>query len=148
MKIVICGSIAFYDEMLKVKDELETLGHEVKLPPAEVKDKDGNSISVQEYYELRKSETSDDSWIWERKNEAMKKHFGKIEWSEGVLILNYSKKGVENYIGGNTLLEMGVALHLGKKMFILNNIPDLSYKEEILAMKPIIVSGDLSKIVG
>ena len=146
MKITICGSIAFYDEMLKVKGELESLGHEVKLPPIEVKDKNGNIISVQKFYELRKNETSDDSWIWERKNEAMKQHFNKIEWSEGVLILNCDKKGVENYIGGNTLLEMGVALHLGKKMFILNDIPDLSYKEEVLGMKPFVIRGDLSKI--
>ena len=146
MKIVICGSIDFYDEMLKIKGELETLGHEVKLPPAEVKDKDGNIISVQEYYKLRKSETNNDSWIWGRKNKSMKEHMNKIAWSEGVLVLNYDKKEVENYIGGNTLLEMGVALHLGKKMFILNNIPNLSYKEEILGMKPFVIRGDLGKI--
>jgi len=35
MKITICGSIAFYKEMEEVKEQLEKLGHEVKLPPSQ-----------------------------------------------------------------------------------------------------------------
>ena len=33
MKITICGSIAFFDEMLKVKEDLESRGHTVQIPP-------------------------------------------------------------------------------------------------------------------
>ena len=147
MKITICGSIAFYDEMLEIKKRLESLNHEVKLPPVDVKDENGNIISVKEYYNKRKAETNENSWIWARKNEAMKEHLSKVEWADAILVLNYDKKGVKNYVGGNTLLEMGVAFHLGKKMFLLNNIPDLSYKEEILGMKPIVINGDFGKIL-
>lgn len=146
MRITICGSIAFWDEMLKVKEKLESLNHEVKLPPMEVKDEDGNILSVQEYYNKRKAETSDTSWIWDRKNEAMREHFNKIKWADCVLVLNFDKNDVKNYVGGNTLLEMGVALHLEKKIFLLNGIPDLSYKEEILGMKPVVLFGDIGKI--
>ena len=46
MNITICGSIAFYDEMLDAKKKLEQLGHRVKLPPFEVKDENGNMIPV------------------------------------------------------------------------------------------------------
>lgn len=147
MKITICGSIAFYDEMLDIKGKLEQLGHQVKLPPFEIKDENGNMISVKEYYSRRKSETDNMSWIWDRKEEAMRLHFQKVEWSEAVLILNHDKNNIPNYIGANTLLEMGLAFHLNKKLFLLNDIPEMNYKEEILGMKPLVINGDLTKIL-
>ena len=55
MKITICGSAVFYDEMLGIKKKLEQLGHQVKLPPSKIKDGNGNMISVKEYYSRRKS---------------------------------------------------------------------------------------------
>ena len=38
MKITICGSIAFYEEMEKIKKDLENIGHNVMIPllPVEV----------------------------------------------------------------------------------------------------------------
>lgn len=146
MKITLCGSIAFYDEMLDVKNQLENLGHEIKLPPFEIKDENGNMIPVKEYYARRKAETDDTSWVWEAKKEAMKMHFEKVEWSDAVLILNYDKNDIANYVGANTLLEMGLAFHLNKRVFLLNDIPEISYKEEILGMKPEIINRDLTRI--
>ena len=147
MKITICGSIAFYNEMLKTKEELEKLGHEVKLPPSELNDGNGNPISALQFYEIRKTSSSNDGWIWERKEEAMKRHFDKIVWSDAILVLNYAKNNIEGYVGANTLMEMGLALHLNKRIYLLNQIPELSYKEEILGAKPIIINGDLNKIM-
>jgi len=146
MNITICGSIAFYDEMIQVKEQLESLGHTIKLPPIEVKDKDGNLISVKKYYELRKNETDDVSWIWDRKKEAMEAHFDKVAWSDAILVLNYEKNNIKGYVGANTFLEMGLAMHLNKKIFLLNEIPEIGSKEEILGMKPIVVHGDLNKL--
>lgn len=146
MKITICGSIYFYKKMLEIKQDLEKLGHEVDLPPFEIKNEKGEMISVAEYYSQRKSETSDTGWIWDRKEEAIRMHFNKIEWSDAILVLNYDKNGISNYIGGNTFLEMGVAFHIGKKIYLINDIPEISYKEEILGMKPIVIFGDLSGI--
>ncbi len=146
MNITICGSIAFYDEMLDIKKNLENLGHKVKLPLSEVKDEKGNMIPVKEYYAKRKAEINDTSWIWDRKEEAMRLHFQKIEWSDAILILNHNKNNIPNYVGANTLLEMGLAFHLNKKLFLLNDIPEISYKEEILGMKPTVISQDLTKI--
>jgi len=146
MNITLCGSIAFYDKMLEVKEALEKMGHNVKLPPIEVKDENGAMIPVMKYYEIRKNTSDDDSWIWKRKEEAMRMHFDKVEWSEAVLILNYDKNNVKGYIGANTLLEMGLAFHLRKKIFLLNRIPEIGYKEEILGMGPFVIDGDLGKI--
>jgi hypothetical protein len=146
MKITICGSIAAFDEMLATQKELEKMGHEVKLPPTEVIGPDGQMMSVVDYYEKRRAANNDESWVWEMKRTAINKHFEKIEWSDAVLILNHDKKGIAGYIGGNTLIEMGVAFYLKKPIYLLNPIPELSYKEEILGMWPIIIDGNLSKI--
>ncbi len=146
MKITICGSIAFYDQMRNTKKELESLGHEVNLPPFEVKDQKGDMISVKDYYSQRKEEKNENSWIWDRKEEAIKAHFKKIEWSDAILVLNYEKNNLPGYIGANTLIEMGLSLYLNKKIFLLNKIPEINYKEEILGMKPQVIDQNLSKI--
>jgi len=146
MKITICGSIAFYNEMLDVKQKLEELGHEVKLPPHEVQDASGVMIPVKEFYARRKVAGLDETWIWDRKGEAIRWHFQKVEWSDAIIVLNYDKNGVSDYIGANTLLEIGLAFHLNKKIFLLHSIPEMSYKEEILGMKPVVLKGDLEQI--
>ena len=43
-------------------------------------------------------------------------------------------------------MEMGIALYLNKKIYLLNQIPEIPYKEEILRMSPIIINKDLTKI--
>lgn len=146
MKITICGSIAFFEEMLVAKEALEKLGHEVDLPPTKIKDDKGNYISVSEYYEIRKS-ASPEPWVWGAKKEAMLEHFAKIEWADAILVLNIEKKGVAGYIGANTLIEMGLAMFLKKPIYLLNEIPVLDCSEEILGMQPIVIAGDLNKIL-
>jgi len=146
MKITICGSIAFFPEMQRVKKQLEEAGYEVGLPPSEIKDENGQLIPIVDYYKIRQTAKDDENWIWDRKSELMMIHFQKIEQSDSILVLNYDKKGVKNYVGGNTLIEIGLALFLKKKIYFLNGIPELPYKEELLGMKPIILNGDLAKI--
>lgn len=146
MKITLCGSIAFYDEMLITQKKLEALGHVVSLPPAEISGEFGQKIPTKEYYSIRKTTHARDGWIWEAKETAMREHFNKVMTSDAVLILNYSKNDIENYIGGNTLLEMGVAFHLKKAIFLLNPIPEMCYHDEILGLQPLVINGDLSLI--
>ncbi|HED38482.1 MAG TPA: hypothetical protein ENI76_09610 [Ignavibacteria bacterium] len=147
MKITICGSIAFYDEMLDIKSKLELSGHKVKLPPHEIKDDSGAMISVKEYYTKRKSTTDNDSWVWDRKTEAITNHFDKVCWADVILVTNYNKNDINGYVGGNTLIEMGVAFFLKKPIYLLKQIPKISYKEEIIGMKPVVINNDLEKIV-
>lgn len=147
MKITICGSIAFYDEMMETKRKLEDFGHQVDLPPFEIKDEKGELIPIKDYYALRKAEKDDDSWIWERKAEVIMLHFRKIEWCDAVIILNHEKNGIEGYVGANTLVDMGLAFYLGKPIYLLNGIPEISYKEEILGMRPVLIDGNLEMII-
>jgi hypothetical protein len=146
MKITLCGSIVFHNEALSIKKELEKLGCEVKLWPIRIKDNDGNPIPIQEYYKIRKKASNDERWVWNRKAEAIENHFNKVAWSDAILVLNYEKNNVKSYIGGNTLMEIGIAFYLKKKIYLLNEVPELPYKEEILGVKPIILNNDLSKI--
>lgn len=154
MKITICGSIACVDEMIAAKTLLESRGHEVDMPPLQIPDGSGSFMTVQEYHTRRHAaadsgDLKDVEWIWEQKNHAIKDHFRKIEWSDAILVLNYPKRGINGYIGGNTLIEMGIALHLGKRIFLMFPVPaagTISYREEVLGMLPTILDGDLLKI--
>ena len=62
------------------------------------------------------------------------------------MVVNFDKNGIENYIGGNVFLEMGAGFVFEKPIYLLNPIPKQDNYEEILALEPIIIGGDLSKI--
>lgn len=130
--------------MQEICAELESFGHEVKLPPSMIEDDHGQMISVLDYYTQRKKEANDDSWIWQRKSEAMRSHFKKVEWADVILVANEDKRGIQSYIGANTLLEMGLAFHLGKPIYLLNKIPNIESREEILGMKSIELYGSIA----
>jgi len=42
---------------------------------------------------------------------------------------------------------MSFAYILKKKIYLLNPIPDMIYTDEIIAMHPIVLNGDLTKIL-
>jgi len=70
-----------------------------------------------------------------------------IKKSDAILVLNYDRKGIKNYIGGNTLMEIGFAHVLEKKIFLMNPIPDIEYyRSEIEAVRPVIIEQDSDKI--
>lgn len=70
----------------------------------------------------------------------------KAKESDAIIVINVDKNGIKNYIGGNTFLEMGFAYVLDKKLFLLNDIPKVNYKDEIVALKPIILNGNIELI--
>ena len=79
--------------------------------------------------------------------DAIREFWNLMQGADAILVANYDKHGIANYIGGNTFLEMGFAHVLNQKIFMLNPIPEMPYyKTEIVAMKPAVVDGDLSKI--
>jgi hypothetical protein len=146
MKITLCGSIAFIDEMGTVLKQLEVLGHEVKIPPAKFLGWDGKEWQAKDYYKFKKSQPFNDPEFLKNHSLRIRDHFNKVAWADAILVTNYDKNGVANYIGPNTLMEMGVAFHLGKKIYLLNPIPDTPWKEEILGMEPIVIIGDIKQL--
>jgi len=81
------------------------------------------------------------------KNDAIREFWALMKNADALLVANYDKSGVKNYIGGNAFLEMGFAHVLNQKIYLLNPIPHMPYYEtEIIAMRPLVIDGDLSKI--
>lgn len=138
MRITICGSMAFAQEMLDVQKELEELGHEVIVP-----------IDTQECLNNPKLNESLEHCQNFGDVDIDKDHFNKIAASDAIIVLNYPKNGLAGYIGGAALTELAVARHLDKKIFILHELPsekDLRYALEIKIMRPTILNGDLNLI--
>jgi len=153
MKITLCGSIAFYSEMEKIKTDLEIQGHEVFIPLLSNEAPDemggGNTIYFGKYIEENGGINAfpAEHHVWDLKKKAIQDHFEKIKWGDAVLVCNYEKRGIAGYVGGNTLIEIGVAFFLNKRIYILNTVSsELSYKQEIYGMKPIFLNGDIGLI--
>lgn len=126
----------FHLEMEQIKYILEEAGH-VALVPGEL-----DNLATNESY----MDTDEERISVKIEYDFIREHFKKIEQAEAILILNYEKKGIPGYIGGNTFLEMGYAFGLSKKIYLLHPIPDMDYKTEMFAIQPVILDGDLKKI--
>jgi hypothetical protein len=137
MRIGIIGSMQYTEKMLEVRDSLIQLGHEAfvtKLHEAFI----GKSDEEKERIKIHQKNNMD----------AIREFWNAMQGADAVLVLNLDKNGIRNYIGGNTLMEIGFAHVLKQKIFLYNPIPDIPYyKTEIEAVKPVIINGDLSRIV-
>jgi nucleoside 2-deoxyribosyltransferase len=127
MKIAISGNVYMLPDIMEVQEQLEARKHKV-IPTFEYLDE------LEEQNEKKKE-----------KNRLS--FFDKLKKSDALLVVNNTlKNGRKNYISGSSFLEMGFAHALGKKLFLLQGVPDVSYKDEILAMKPIILNGNVNNI--
>jgi predicted RNA-binding protein with PUA domain len=136
MKIVICGSMKLSRKMLEVRNELVKLGHEVILPR-----------HTEEYAEMNTSDHVHNESVKNKiNNDLIRDYYNKIAENDAVLVVNCDLNRVNGYIGGNSFLEMGFAHVLNKEIFLLNEIPEMIYKDELIAMQPIVLSNDLSII--
>ena len=134
MKIFIICSKVFYELIPDILHQLEKAGHKITLP---------------NHYETPWSENlvrgTKDHAEW--KAELIRLSETKIKEIDCVLVLNYNKSvQLKNYIGGCTFLEMYDAFRMGKKIYMMNDIPEGLLKDEIIGFSPIILNGDLSKI--
>ena len=140
MKIAICGSMSFANEMLDLKLKLLGLGFKVALPEG-----------VEEYATNKTLLKKISGWGTlegarrKIKNDLIRKHYREIQKADAILVINKEKNGIKNYIGGNSFLEMGFAYILGKKIFLLNKIPEGQkvFYQEIVAMQPVVLNGNL-----
>jgi len=140
MKITLCGSVKFANKFVESYHELENIGHEPKMHELMFGIADGSAS------ELIK-DIKREHWSTKKKHGFIKWWYNSITESDAILVLNYDKNGIKNYIGGNTLMEMGFAHVHDKKIFLMNPVPEeVSYSDEIKAMVDVVLDGDLSKI--
>lgn len=126
MKIAMCGSMSFAKEMLEYKDKLEKRWWYVELPS-----------NTQEHAQKKMTKENLEEKI--QYNSIMYYH-GIIGMMDAVFVLNLDKNWIQNYIGWNTFLEIGFAFVQKKTIFLLNPVPDMIYKDEIIAMNPIVLN--------
>jgi hypothetical protein len=71
----------------------------------------------------------------------------QIQECDAVLVLNLDLPiRQEGYIGGATMLEMYEAFRQDKKIFVYNELPDCSYKDELNGLTTLVIYQDLNKI--
>ena len=136
---MIVGSMSFIKDMIRIKGELDKLGHKVSIPHGtQPHQRDSSFVdNLKENLEFC------------IKNNIMKRNFDLVVENDAVLVLNHKKNGVDGYIGTSVLMEMAIAHHLDKKIFILNKIPDFRkerWAHEVAIMQPTILNGDLVRI--
>lgn len=140
MKITICGSSKFRHEMVEYMEKLESLGHDAVVHEHYIRSVNGTMPELMERVQ--------------REHATLKREQNYIKWyhnaicnSDAILVLNFDKNGIKNYVGGNTLMEIGFAHVNDKKVFLLNPIPEtVPYTDEIKAMADVVLAGDLRKI--
>jgi len=135
MKIFICSSKHFYDQVTDIANELKKSGHQITLPNSF-----DNPGREEEY--RQKGGTEHATW----KGGMLREQEEKVKNNDAIIVLNFEKDGQPNYIGGSTFLEMFKAWELDKKVFLYHPIPQGMLFDEICAFHPVILNGDLSLV--
>jgi len=143
MKIAICGSLGFTYEIKEIENKLEKIGFEVSIPLSSEKILNGD-VSLDEITKEKEKGIFSTRAI---KFDSIRAYWKIINESDAILVANFDKKDVKNYIGGNTFLEMGFAHILNKNIFLLNDVPEMIYTDELKTMQPTILYGNLSNII-
>lgn len=127
-KILIHASLDYKQAMLEAKYYIENNSCYCVILP-----------ELTRYQHIRDVQ-GDDQTFTKIKNRLTKENFQNVEDCDALLILNYSHRGIENYIGGNSFMEMVVAFFLNKPIYLLNDIPEgMTFTEEIKSLFPIVV---------
>lgn len=128
--------MAFSKSMIEMEKELLKSGHAVVIPR-----------HTKEYAELKLAEEMHAESVKNKvEHDLIRDYFNKIKNADAILVVNFEKNKIKNYVGGNSFLEMGFAHILNKKILLLNGVPEMIYTDEIRAMQPIVLNGDLEKI--
>ena len=131
-RVVICGSMAFYNQMLEHEKQLNRAGVKVVIPNVD--------------RETRYAVAEED--FLENKRRSSMKHIGRVRsrltWA--ILILNYDKHGIPDYIGANTFAEIAIAVSHSKIVYLYQGVPTF-YRDELAAWQAISLNGDLSRLV-
>ncbi len=136
---MICASMSFSKEMLALQDKLKAFGHSVSVPC--------DVDLLLENPELIDDLDSDREHLIE--NNIMKKCFDLLAQSDAVLFLNLPKNGVDGYIGTSSLMEMGLAYFLEKKIYLMYPHPnpnDQRWAHEVASFQPCILNGELGAL--
>jgi hypothetical protein len=141
--VTICSSASFYKQAIEAAELLEQKGISSILPASAREMKQSGNFAVSDSKTWLKN--PDD---YHKKTAYIRGHLDEVAAGDAILVLNYEKHGQANYIGGNVLMEMALAFYLKKPIYILNDLPtDSIFQEEIIGLEPIILRGQLDRLI-
>jgi hypothetical protein len=108
--VVLCGSMSFFGHMLQLRSHLSHEHVEVALPDAE---SDADLHDPRQYSLFRRS--------------VVHRHLKRVRniRTFGILVTNFDKHGVPDYIGPSTFAEIATAATLNKKIYVLQDFPEV-----------------------
>lgn len=125
----------FSKEMLETQQILQNLGYEALVPT--------DTLECLENPELN----MDFDHCTAR--DIDKENFDLVVASDAFLVLNHPKNDIEGYIGGATLMEIGLCRHFNIPVILLHPLPSkdiLRYALEVEITKPLILDGNIQNI--
>lgn len=140
MKIVILSSMAFVEDIMEKKAELERLGHSVQVP--------GDTQHALEVPDrlLRSYAPTLDTCVG---NDFLRTSMQDIAAAESVLVLNHPKNGINGFVDSYCMMQIGVAYYLHKKIFLLYPLPpthDNRFALDVSMTQPKVLNGDMTLI--
>lgn len=131
-RLVVCGSMQFWHEMHQCQNQLKEKGIEAVIPKDET--------------DIPSNISEEDFRAFKRK--VSNAYLKKIREKEtgAVLVFNATKKGIPNYIGANTFVELAMAFSWSRKIYLLYDIYK-PYEDELLAWDVICLHGDINRLV-
>lgn len=140
--LVLCSSADFYEKAAKIQAELATLGFRVVIPAVAEQMKATGDYDVS-HYKTWLADPND----FAKKAELIHGHFDEIAGGNAIIVLNETKRNTKNYIGSNVLMEMAIAFHLRKPIFVINDLPEgMPYDEELRGLLPFVLHGKLNEL--
>ena len=138
MRVFIAGSMSFAKEILDVEARLRRLGFQAHCAP--------DTYDCFKNPHLKLNEDLDHC----EETDIIRTCMNIQKKCDAILLLNYSKDGIDGYIGSNCLIELGLAYYLRQRIFLLHAPPPpelARYHVEVMHMKPIILNGNLDGVV-
>lgn len=130
--VVVCGSMSHFSSMCQVKQDL--LEDEV---PVALPDIENGDVAALDEVGYR-------SFV----GKAALNHLRRVrsDHTFAILVANFDKDGIEDYIGPSTFAEIASAASHGKRIFILNEFPAV-YRDLLSAWKAVPLHGRLDSLV-
>ena len=121
MRITIVGSMSFYDRFVDAKEKLE---------------RDGHTVTIPKKFDTPATDTMRKKFL------AMELFNSRLASADVLLVLNYTKGEKQNYVGPNTLMEIGMAYNQGKQVYLLFPAPR-EMVDELDAINCVVLEGEL-----
>lgn len=132
MKVFIIGNKKGSSDILKLQAKLKEIGFSIILSNGN--DKLSLKSKCKTVAKLLK------------KDEMIKYNERIISAVDCVLVLNSRKNDIDNYIDGDTFLKMYDAFKLEKPIYLMHDISEGMFKNEIMDFNPIILNGNINRI--